>query len=599
PFDNKLKDLKIKFNAEYVQSSISTPILLLAIDSATLADEKAPHKWPWPRSYWAKILRRINSEGQPKAVIIDVFFQKEMAEDEAELKEFAAAISETGKTGLVALYEESYIGAGRHIKFEPPLKILKNNAAFWGHAWQSVDEDGRVRSFLLQDKGVDCRHIVWELLNLIGMPVAHLEEIKSRKNARALLDFSASRNFVEQVSMKELLEDENSFELLKDRIVVIGATAQVLHDIFQSPFGPIPGPEIICNSIVTLGAGHFQLLNESGFRRLIYYLAGAFMALFMFSDFLRDNIRQMILSWLMLPVFLFFFSFLPLDHPPVILTWFGYSVTGIIVFVLLRFLEISELRQQILEAEICGTIQRNFFPAANLVDERGLTCYGRCIPQKDAGGDFYDFFKLPDGKVFFMLGDVTGHGISASMITTVAKTVVILEAEKDNFDLQNLLQEISYTIFSMTNKRRMMSAVAGIINLETHTLTLASAGHLPTVMKSGMTATEIPLPGLPLGVGKKKKPMSIKEVSIPENGKLFVYSDGIIEGLNWANEMLGYDTFYKMVADLPVGQNCEKDVDDLLTSLTAHAQGRSFEDDVTLLVLDFSKGESEKNEQKI
>ncbi len=599
PFDNRLKDLKIKFNADYVKAAIPVPILLLAIDTETLADEKAPHKWPWPRDYWAKLLKRINDEGKPRAIIIDVFFQKELGEDETGLKQFAEVIGDTGRTGLVALYEESFIGAGRQIKFEPPLKSLKNKATFWGHAWQSVDEDGKVRSFLLQDKDVDCRHIVWELLNVLGFPIAHLDEIKSSKNARALLDFSASRNLVEQISMKELLEEEGAFEMLKDRVVVIGATAQVLHDIFQSPFGPIPGPEIICNGIVTLGAGHFQLLHDSWLRRLVYYLAGALMAMFIFSDFLKDNIRQMILSWVMLPVFLFFFSFVPLYHPPVILTWFGYTVTGIIVFILLRFLEISELRQQILEAEICGTIQKNFFPAENLVDPRGLTCYGRCIPQKDAGGDFYDFFKLADGKIFFMLGDVTGHGISASMITTAAKTVVILESEKENFNLQNLLQEIGYTIFSMTNKRRMMSAVAGIIDLDSRKLTLASAGHLPSVMKSGNTATEIPLPGLPLGTGKKKKPMSIKEVDIPENGKLFVYSDGIIEGLNWANEMLGYDTFYKLVADLPDGQKCEKDVDDLLSHLTAHAQGRSFEDDVTLLILDFSKGESVKNEQKI
>ena len=140
--------------------------------------------------------------------------------------------------------------------------------------------------------------------------------------------------------------------------------------------------------------------------------------------------------------------------------------------------------------------------------------------------------------------------------------------------------------------------IAGIVDLDTRKLTLASAGHLPCVMKTGQTATEIPLPGLPLGVGKKKRAMSIKEIDIPENGKLFVYSDGIIEGLNWANEMLGYDSFYKLVADLPDGQACEQDVDDLLSSLKIHAQGRSFEDDVTLLIIDFAKGEPEKNEKE-
>ncbi|MDD2998500.1 MAG: CHASE2 domain-containing protein [Erysipelotrichia bacterium] len=592
PFDNRLKDLKLKFNAEYVRSRIDEDILLLSIDSETLAT--APHKWPWPQSYWAKLVRKIHTEGAPKALIIDVFFQTPEKDDQTELKIFAEALGETKKTGLVALYEEMVTGIGRQLKFVPPHKQLRANTNFFGLSQQPIDEDGKIRSFLLTDNRIDCRHIAWELLKFLGKPIAFAEEIEKHETGVALLDFAASNEGVTQLSIKQLLEDEGNFEYLKDRIVVLGATAPVLHDYHQTPLGLITGPEIICNCIATLGSGHFQLLRNTAGKRLFYYLAGALMALLIFSDFIKDNIRQMTIFWLLLPVFLFFYSFFPLEHPPVILTWFGYTITALIIFILLRFIEISELRQQLLEGEICGNIQKNFFPAENLLDERGLICYGRCIPQKDAGGDFYDFFKLKNNNIFFMLGDVTGHGISASMITTVAKSVVILESEKDAFDLENMLQEIGYTIFSMTNKRRMMSAVAGIIDLDTRKLTIASAGHLPTVMKSGSTATEIPLPGLPLGVSKKKKPMSIKEIKIPENGKLFVYSDGIIEGLNWNDQMLGYDTFYKLVADLPDGQTCEKDADDLMKSLQTHTQGRSFEDDVTLLIMDFAKREFEK-----
>lgn len=596
PFDNKLKDLKIKFNSSYARANIDADILLVSIDSETLAT--APHKWPWPQSYWAKLVQRINTEGQPKALIIDVYFQTPEADNETELKVFAETIGKTRKIGLVALYEEIVSNIGRQLKFVPPHKLLRSNAAFSGLSQQPIDEDGKIRSFLLTDNRIDCRHIAWELLEFAGMPIAYKKDIVRREKAVAMLYFAASEEGITQVSIKQLLEDERNFEYLKDRIVVLGATAPVLHDYHQTPLGLITGPEIICNSIVTLGSGRFQLLRDTTGRRLIYYLAGALMALLIFTDFFKDNIRQMLIIWLLSPVFLFFYSLYPLEHPPVILTWFGYSITAFIIFIMLRFLEISELRQQVLEAEICGNIQKNFFPAENLVDARGLVCYGRCIPQKDAGGDFYDFFKLPNGKIFFMLGDVTGHGISASMITTVAKSVVILEAEKENFDLENLLQEIGYAIFSMTNKRRMMSAVAGMIDLDTRKLTLASAGHLPSVMKTGLTSKEIPLPSLPLGVGKKKKPMAIKEIEIPENGKLFMYSDGIIEGLNWNNKMLGYETFYKLVADLPDGQKCEKDADDLIATLRVHTQGRHFEDDVTLLIIDFAKLESEKNEQK-
>ncbi|EKD83047.1 MAG: hypothetical protein ACD_39C00917G0001, partial [uncultured bacterium] len=83
---------------------------------------------------------------------------------------------------------------------------------------------------------------------------------------------------------------------------------------------------------------------------------------------------------------------------------------------------------------------------------------------------------------------------------------------------------------------------------------------------------------------------------IPENAKLFVYSDGIIEGVNWKNQMFGYECFYKLVAALPVQQSLEEDASSLIESLRSHSQGRMFEDDVTLVIIDLSK--EGKNEQK-
>ncbi|GAB1351635.1 hypothetical protein MASR1M12_03650 [Erysipelotrichia bacterium] len=145
PFDNRLKDLKIRFNASYVKATIPADILLLSIDSETLAT--APHKWPWPQSYWAKLLRRINDEGQPKALIIDVYFQTPESDDDTELKVFAETIGDTGRTGLVALYEEVVTNFGRQLKFVPPHKLLRRNAAFSGLSQQPIDEDGKIRSF--------------------------------------------------------------------------------------------------------------------------------------------------------------------------------------------------------------------------------------------------------------------------------------------------------------------------------------------------------------------------------------------------------------------------------------------------------------------
>ncbi|PKL44015.1 MAG: hypothetical protein CVV41_09635 [Candidatus Riflebacteria bacterium HGW-Riflebacteria-1] len=589
PLDNQIKDFKIKFNANYLRAQAGFPILLLAIDSETLAE--APHKWPWPQSYWSQLLRRINEEGKPRALVIDVFFQTPESENEIELLMFAQAITDCGNVGLVALYEELVTKAGPLLKFVPPHTYLRESASFYGLSQQPIDEDGKVRSFTLRDYRIECRHIAWEMLEHLGQPLNYLNRIKEGRRSVALIDFTASHQGVGQISIKELLDDERNFELLKDCVVVLGATAPVLHDYHQTPLGLVTGPEIICNTFATLSSGRFQLLHDNFGKRMFYYLIGVFIAIFVFTDLIKNNLRQMIILWLLMPVFLFFYSFLPLEHPPIILTWASYSLTAFIIFLFLRFLEISDLREQLLEGDLCGTIQKNFFPTEKLVDDRGVVCYGICIPYKDAGGDYYDFLKLNDGRIFFILGDVTGHGLSASMITTVAKTVVLLETEREDFNLQRLLQEISLTIYNMTRKRRMMSAVAGIIDPTKRTVQIASAGHLPSVMKSGNTAREIPLPSLPLGLSKKPRPFTTTELDIPDNGKLFVYSDGIIEGVNWKNQMFGYDSFYKVVADLPEKQSLEQDASSLIEHLRLHSQGRTFEDDVTLVIIDLNKEE--------
>lgn len=594
-FDLGIKDLKIQFNA-YKNRCANQNVLLIAIDSETLAT--APHKWPWPQDYWASIIEQINNNGNPRAIIIDVYFQTPDGAVTSELEALAEAIGKTKRTGLVALYEETVSGIGRQLKFVPPHKLLRQASSFIGLSQQPIDEDGRIRSFLLTDSRIDSQHISWALLEHLKQPIAHQSFLKKENKTVALIDFASSEAGVPQISLKALLNNSASYELLQNSVIVIGATAPVLHDFHQTPTGLITGPEIICNTISTLADGNFQLICDSLPTRLIYYLLGALMALAVFSDFFSDPYRKMLIVWIASPLLLMAYSFFPLYHPPVYLTWLGYTLTSLMFFIMCRFIEIYELRQQLIEGEICGTLQKNFFPSEKLLDERGLVCYGRCIPYKDAGGDFYDYFKLANGKVFFMLGDVTGHGISASMITTVAKSIIILESEKDDFDLQNLMQQIGYTIFSMTRKRRMMSAVAGIIDMEKRKITIASAGHLPAVMKNGNCSFDIPLPSLPLGVAKKKRPVAMKEIEIPENGKLFIYSDGIIEGLNWKNQMLGYDAFNRLIEELPEQQSCEESADSVFSSLRLHTQGRSFEDDVTLLIIDFYHRKEEKNEKE-
>ncbi len=587
PFHLKILDLKDKFRSSWSQRN-NEDLVLLAIDNDTLI--QAPEKWPWSQNYWGEIIDSITANSSPTAIILDIYFQAQETESKSTTN-FPRALKNNGKVGLIALYEEFVTELGNQVKYIPPAKPLRKSAAFVGLSQFPLDSDGKVRTFMATDQRIARKHISLEFMHFLNKRFPFQEILEAEKKAVCLLDFSSSRAGVEQISLGMVLKSPKSLSLLNGKIVLIGSTAPVLHDYHQTPSGMITGPELVCNSIATLLDSKIQLVRKSVLDRAVYFFLGVVLCFFLVADIFGKSLRSMFIIWLILPLILFFYSFWPLFHPPIEIFWAGYSFFGLLVCLFSRFLELSDLRLQLLEGEICGQIQKSFFPEKELETEQGVICFGRCIPYKDAGGDFYDFMELGDGRVFFMLGDVTGHGISAGMITTVAKSMVIQESEKDDFDLQNLFNQISLTIFKMTKKRRMMTGVAGIISADKSTVRLISAGHLPTIVKIENEIFEHPLPSLPLGVSKKKKKFSEKTIEAPTVGKLFIYSDGFVEGLDWDNELLGYERLFGQIADLPPRFKPEEDFDELVHKLKMHTKGRHFEDDVTLLVIQFKDKE--------
>ena len=87
--------------------------------------------------------------------------------------------------------------------------------------------------------------------------------------------------------------------------------------------------------------------------------------------------------------------------------------------VMLHALELREeaMREQL---RVAGEIQSGLLPAPKRKTAR-LEIAGRALPCDDAGGDFFDYFDLPDGRLCFMLGDATGHGIGAALLAATAR----------------------------------------------------------------------------------------------------------------------------------------------------------------------------------
>jgi hypothetical protein len=390
-------------------------------------------------------------------------------------------------------------------------------------------------------------------------------------------------------SLEDAVKGETDPNLLRNRLLIIGPNAHILHDYHKTPAGVLTGPELIISSLETIRSGSFRMIRENFVVRFFMALLGFCFAMACFVDrFSRYYWRPVFVATIFFPLLLLALSLSLSFHPPIAMSFLVFLYFSGINLLIFRFIEITRVRDSMHEAEICGNIQKKFFPEASLTSSDGISIEGFCLPYQFAGGDYYDYFVLPDKKIFFILADVSGHGISAGMITTAAKSIVSLHSARENFSIENLFDDINLAIRRMSDRRIMMSAVAGMVFPEEGRVRLCSAGHLPAHLCLPGQVEEFAIPGLPLGASKKRPKYGFAEFQFSSPAQLILYSDGLIEAVNWQNEMFGFVRFKNILQSLK-DFTCKRTIEVLVQDLRKHTEGRGFQDDLTILVINFAK----------
>jgi serine phosphatase RsbU (regulator of sigma subunit) len=149
------------------------------------------------------------------------------------------------------------------------------------------------------------------------------------------------------------------------------------------------------------------------------------------------------------------------------------------------------------------------------------------------GGDWYDIFTLPDGRVAFSLGDVCGRGLSAAVKMGQAKQAIKVAASLQINDPRPIavLDQANKVIFLNNNHVEFTTAIYGVIDTAAHKVTYASAGHHPPILaKPGEQPTIMPNHGFPLGVELNLPDLIREHEFVYESGSLLVlYTDGLVE----------------------------------------------------------------------
>ncbi len=177
---------------------------------------------------------------------------------------------------------------------------------------------------------------------------------------------------------------------------------------------------------------------------------------------------------------------------------------------------------------VAQTLQAAFLPA-KLPERADLlfdALYLAAGSEALVGGDWYDAFELPDGRIIVSIGDVIGHGLGAA-VTAARIRQGIFASALDTFDPAEILARVNRML--QLQEHTVATALVGILDRDLATLRYASAGHPPPIV-AGPTipAQSLPYGSIPLGVSASLDAHD-REVALERDAVILFYTDGITE----------------------------------------------------------------------
>lgn len=231
---------------------------------------------------------------------------------------------------------------------------------------------------------------------------------------------------------------------------------------------------------------------------------------------------------------------------------------------------------------VTQAMQRTLLPEA-LPQVPGLRFSAKYLPAGSGvkiGGDWYDVFQLPDGRVAFVIGDVVGRGVVAASVMAEIRTAVRAYLVEGH-DLGAVMSLLNELLVSMGRNRSATVAIFAL-DLESEELSAVSAGHLPALLLAPgeesrfVAGAQAP----PLGVCPGQV-YPVQELRFPAGGVLLLYTDGLVERRAESIDV-GFERL-ATAANEAAAANPLTFADHVYAGLVQHV---ALEDDVALLAIE-------------
>jgi len=605
------------------RSRDTAPAVIVAIDEPSL---DARGQWPWPRPLVAELLRAILAT-RPAAVGVDVLF----VEPDRASVDGDAVLADAIDDGKVVLGVAGLEYRDRRFPFppqaapvrisggrEPPLRRFDGqlqsrvevNRAAAGRGLISSDARGVVRRVPLAARigQVIVPALSVEMVRVAaGAPLLRLADHGGERlelgigelavplqSDGSLYVYFGWHDANRIISAEELLSGRANAELLRDKFVLLGVTGLGLLDFQSTPLGErIPGVEVHAQLLEQMFDGRYlwRPTAAAWLEAALLVLAG--IALVLAVPAVRPWMSAMLLAAILAVLAA---GGLAAFRAGYLINVAGPALGAALLFAALLAATLAEAdRQRRLlreaqarvagELEAARRIQMGLLPAPRelFAAEPRFTIETLLEPARVVGGDFYDCFMLDQHRIFFLVGDVSGKGLPASLFMALAKSLLKSIALRGEGDPAAVLRAANAEISRDNTESLFVTVFAAVLDARSGRVDFCNAGHEPPVAgQPGELPRRVWDSGGPPLCVIQGYAYSGSHMVLAPRGWLCVLSDGVTEAMNPAAELYGAP---RLLAAL--GESAGSDPAGLIaqvrSDVRAFADDAEQSDDVTLV----------------
>lgn len=238
------------------------------------------------------------------------------------------------------------------------------------------------------------------------------------------------------------------------------------------------------------------------------------------------------------------------------------------------------------ELDIAAKMQQSILPRDWPQGEE-FALWGTMRSAREVGGDFYDHFPLPGGRIGIVCADVSGKGVPAALFGMVSKTLIRAICTRSDVSPSENIAVVNDILSQDNDTCVFVTTFYGVFDPRDGSVTYVNAGHPPPLLvhPDGRSEFLATTRGIALGV-MDGMPFNQATITLAPDDQLYIYTDGVTEAFNGADEEFSPDRLLRIFDSSPPG-----DVVDgtrrIVAAVDAHANGAAQSDDITCVALKY------------